>query len=168
MWLDILRKFFAGTVDVPSPSDIFLSKEVPELLVHGGIYEDQQGRHRVKKELVAIPFKQDPQLWMSIIPDTNSMDPVFDSPHTNLYMRGIDDGDMVVMVDWLAEQWEQQRDANILVYKTTSVYAVHRLASIKTVGHKRLWYFKGDNNWSKDPEPAGDEGIEWLLAGTIY
>lgn len=161
-----LRKVFVGTVDVPSPSDIIRNDSMISLLVHGGIYVDNKGRHRIKKELLYIPFQDDPQLWICSIPDTNSMDPLFDSPHTNLYIRGVDELDMSIMVSWIAVKWQQFGDANILVYRTPNNYAVHRLVEIK--GSERLWYFRGDNNWARDPEPANDEGIEWLMAGVIY
>ena len=160
-------------MDKPSPSDIlkegygalFLTDGVR--LLKGGPY------HVVKRELLNIPFECDPRLWICTIPDTNSMDPVFDSEHINLYIQGFGKTDQKIMVDWLVNEWFYKKSANILVYRTNGVGStsvVHRLKDIKYGKDNltRIWTFRGDNNRRDDPWKAGDADIQWLLIGTIY
>jgi len=156
------------TIERPSPSDIV--NDAIGLLT-GGITKSIDGYHRIDKTLLDIPFAEDPRLWICPIPDTNSMDPLFDHGHSNLYMRGVNAPDQRLMVNWIADQWDDGM-ANIIVYKLTGYSVVHRLHDIQLVGHpgheERAWWFKGDNNIRKDPHPARDSEIKWLYIGTIF
>jgi hypothetical protein len=162
---------FKGTVELPSPSDI-LTPGMAYLTDPGAFYNDGI-RLRLKKEYVIIPFNQDPVVWACSIPDTNSMDPVFDKGHDNLYLQGENPADQGILVNWLAQEWlsppvgEKPR-ANIIVYRTTSIYAVHRLAEIKQDIQGRKWYFRGDNNSTRDAGFARDSEIQWVLTMTAY
>lgn len=174
-----LLKAFTGTVDQPSPSDIF--KTLDFMWTEGALYWTDRdwtpSNHyipakilRVKKEYVNIPFTKDPILWPSVIPGTFSMDPVFDKEHHNLYMAGSSSAEQIMMIEWLEKEWLQMKRANIVVYESEdhSKYAVHRVHNITYDNNGRLWWFKGDNNATKDKSPARDGGIYWLLTNTTY
>ena len=162
-----LKKLLTGGGgEQPSPSDIFRGEKVSQLFREGTYYESGLYK-RVKKELLNIPFEEDPELWISPIPDTNSMDPVFDKGHNNLYIRGFTGIDQQIMINWIALQYAKgSRD--ILVYKLGSDRPiVHRVSRMEDDIIGRRWWFKGDNNMVEDPKPATDAEIEWLYAGTI-
>jgi len=74
------------------------------------------------------------------------------------------------MINWLADEWQNKQKANIVVYESEdrSKYAVHRLHEIGSDSSGRLWWFKGDNNASKDRAPARDSGIYWVCTTTTY
>lgn len=169
-----LSKFFTGTVERPSPSDI-----VPE----GNIrYDVSAGLILILLGGLNIPFTKPPKVWISSIPGTLSMDPVFDKEHNNIYIAGIDNENQKSMVDWLAKEWFDKKMANIIVYrimanpadspldfsKAHKIYPVHRLSRIKVEAGERKWYFKGDNNITEDPYPAKDENILYLCIGTVF
>lgn len=162
-----LSKLFTGTIERPSPSDI-LRREVASYLFTGGVYLDPHGQWRVKRELLRVPFELDPDLWLCMIPDSNSMDPILDAEHDNLYLKGRTLDDQRRLVEWLALEWETKRAANVIVYQTPQMYAVHRLIEIKTINGERRWRFKGDNNPTADPGFATDSQIKYVSLGTIY
>jgi len=159
-----LTKLFRRGANLPSPSDI-----VPKasLTYNTGILE-------IKLDNLFIPFTKPPKVWLSSIPGTRSMDPVFDTEHNNIYIQGADSENQKILVDWLAKEWLNKKMANIIVYRIPSdfrqpakIYAVHRLSRVEIDG-ERKWYFKGDNNITEDPYPAKDENILWVCVGSIY
>ena len=154
--------------DKPSPSDIIRNDRFEEIFT-GGIYSDTNGRWRIKRELLHPNFNDDPELWLSPIPDTNSMDPVFDSEHNNIYMRGVNVADQSLLIQWLAYEWTQKRMANNIIYQA-SPYSliIHRLKKVEGRPPLRRWTFMGDNNTGTDPHKATDQEIKWVMIGTIY
>ena len=165
-----IGKMLAGTVDRPSPSDVLI-QGMAYLWTPSAFYIDASGRLRLKKEFVRIPFNHDPVVWPSGIPGTKSRDPVFDKEHDNLYLQGETPLDQGIMVAWLANEWQnppavEKPRANIIVYQTPDIYAVHRLDKIEVDNSGRKWWFKGDNNATRDPSPARDSEIQWVLVMT--
>ena len=170
-----LKAQLPSTGERPSPSDLFIT---PPLLWGDGVYNVTSYNFsigagwiaRLKKESVSIPFTKDPILYVYPIPDTGSMDPLFDAGHNVFYLAGYDAADMPVLVEWLHERWlAVPPEANIVVYNIPgAMYAVHRIDEVSTDGTGRLWWFKGDNNRVRDPYPARDEHITMILAGILY
>lgn len=158
---------FKGS-DKPSPSDIVRNDRFTEIFT-GGIYKDGQQRWRIRRELLVPFFNEDPELWMSEIPNTNSMDPVFDTEHNNIYMRGMTVADQSLLIQWLAREWTQKRMANNIVYQPGPYQSIiHRLKNIEGVTPNRRWVFRGDNSPGTDPHKATDQEIRWVLIGTVY
>lgn len=165
-------KIFLGTVDRPSPSDIFTSPEF--MWTPGAIYLDNAGRRRVKKYYCLIPFEEDPFILSFEVPPTRSEDPIFDKHHHTIYLDGATPEDHRTMVNWLANEWfspppgEKPR-ANLIAYQVPGENAkIHRLQKIQFDSQGRKWWFKGDNNVSRDPIPARDEHIWWVCATIVY
>ena len=158
---------FKGS-EKPSPSDIVKNDLIKEIF-QGGIYQDGAGRWRIKRELLWPFFNDDPELWLCIIPNTNSMDPVFDKEHINIYMKGYTAPDHSLLIQWLANEWTFKRMANIIVYQPGPYTpVVHRLKKVEDVYPNRRWTFLGDNSAGTDPHRATDQEIKWVLIGTIY
>jgi len=156
-----LSKLFGRTQDVPSPSDIV--KDI------GTQYYEMTNRVEIDLNHLNIPFTKPPKIWVSPIPDTDSMDPVFDHGHGNIYIAGSDEDNQNILLEWLSNEWFYDKRANIIVYQLPGQNPiVHRLDHVAWTGKGRKWWFKGDNNISKDPTPASDNDIKWLLIGTIY
>ena len=153
--------FKRSGLDLPSPSDI-----IPEEAIS---YDKATGKLVVDLSKTNIPFTKLPKVWPCSIPATRSMDPVFDHSHNNIYLAGADEDEQKIMVEWLAKEWFEKKSANIIVYQIPGkISIVHRLDAITTDQSGRAWWFKGDNNITKDPEPARDENIKYVAATIIY
>ncbi len=157
-------KFFSKGLEQPSPSDI-VAQDSLEVQYHA----DKRISVLILLDQLNIPFTKEPRVWISPIPDTGSMDPVFDHEHNNIYIQGLDAANQAILVSWLFDEWWNKKRANIIIYQLPgSNPVVHRLLKIDIDGQGRKWWFKGDNNRSKDPVPARDENIKWLMIATIY
>lgn len=160
-----LTNVFKPTVDQPSPSDIVRDDQVISLFTGGTVYHD--GVHwRIRRDVFNIPLAEDMKLWVCSIPDTNSMDPVFDAGHKNLYVWPTNHADKNQLRNWMVEQYNAG-NRDIAVYRNATTYAVHRISRITMDKTGRRWYFKGDNNAREDSGYARDSEIEWLYIGTI-
>ena len=162
-----LSKLFKSGAEQPSCSNIFKDGIIPQLF-QGGVYVGPTG-HRIKREMLNIPLVDDPLLWICPIPNTNSMDPVFDAGHHNLYIKGWTKADQRAIVEFIAMEYTNGQ-GNIVVYRPTpQAYnlIVHRLSRITADVDGRWWWFKGDNNATEDPKPVQDEAIEYIYAGTL-
>lgn len=153
MW-EILSRLF-GTFERPSPSDI-----VP----HSNI------RHDIGANLILIslgglniPFALPPQVWISAMPDTNSMDPVFDFTHSVILIAGADKTDHKKLLDFL-------KVGDIAVYKVDELKfsIIHRIVKIGNDSKGRYFRFQGDNNAVKDPYNVRDSQVLFLCIGTIF
>jgi hypothetical protein len=153
MCFKTLAKFFTGTIERPSPSDI-----VPKSNI---VYNSANGKLEVTLTGTDIPFTQPPKVWVPTIPDTNSMDPVLDAEHNNILIAGADEDNQKILVDFL-------KVGDIAVYQVPEMRAIHRIIKIETDAVGRKFTFKGDNNPQADPFVVRDENIEWLSIGTIY
>ena len=105
-----------------------------------------------------------PEVWIPHIPDTGSMDPVMDSEHNNILIRGQNDADQIVIVDWLFNQ----PPGNIAVYRTARIYAIHRVIAKGDDELGDYLIFKGDNNRIEDPDLVRREDVRYISLGTIY
>ena len=153
MCFKTLAKFFTGTVERTSPSDI-----VPKNNIH---YNSETSKLEVTLTGIGIPFTSPPRVWIPTIPDTNSMDPVLDAEHNNILIAGADEDNQKILVDFI-------KVGDIAVYQVPGMRAVHRVIKIETDAVGRKFTFKGDNNPQADPYEIRDENIEWLSIGTIY
>ena len=148
-----------STIDKPSPSDIFPQDAISQ--TGTGITIDFRQS--------SIPFTKLPSVWISAIPGTKSMDPVFDKEHNNIYIKGADEANQSILIEWLAEEWFTNKRANMIVYRDQdSTLIIHRLSEISISNGMREWRFKGDNNKTEDPCVVYDNQIEWVLATIIY
>jgi hypothetical protein len=161
--MQLLRKFFLGTVDVPSPSDIVPSESIYHL----------EGSSQVHIDLsrLNIPFSRLPKVWIPPVPDTNSMDPGFDHQHNPILIAGADEENQQIMVEWLAQEWKRnpKTAANIIVYQLEGGYPyIHRIVAMGEDAEGRYWRLRGDNNFRRDPYKVRDRHIKWLCIGTVY
>ncbi len=145
-WLD---KLF-GTGERPSPSDWVLNS----LELNDWINNFPWQRLRVS-------LVQKPLVWVPDIPDTNSMDGVFDIGNNNILIAGANRLDHQALIDTLII-------GDIAVYQIPQTCAIHRIIGIKNDGVGRYFKFKGDNNTSSDPYKIRDCDIKWISIGTIY
>ena len=164
-------------IDKPSPADI-----VPRV---GILADDYAKKFIIDMHQVNIPFTKPPRLLPIMdIPNSKSMDGLFDYGNNNLYIKPVDEANHKIMVDWIAQTWllssgKQTVDAvyRIMVNdlddpndftKPHLWYAIHRLVDIGYDTEGRFFWFAGINNLARDNYPARDKNIIWLNIGTIF
>ena len=146
-----LSKFFRGTVERLSPSDWLPKSAVitwAEFLPW-------------KSLNIGTQLSTRPKIWIPMIPDTNSMDGVFDFGNNNILIAGASQSDHKIIVANISE-------GDIAVFRTASIYAIHRVIKIGNDTHGKYFRFKGDNNFSTDPDMVRESEIEWVSIGVIY
>uniref|UniRef100_A0A6M3LKR8 Putative peptidase n=1 Tax=viral metagenome TaxID=1070528 RepID=A0A6M3LKR8_9ZZZZ len=146
-----LSKFFKGTVERLSPADW-----LPEDVVR--TWADSIPWQSLK---LGVQLSQKPKIWVPMIPDTNSMDGVFDYGNNNILIAGANEADHAIIVANIIE-------GDIVVYRTKSIYAIHRVVEIGYDAQGKYFRFKGDNNFSADPGKVRESEIEWVSIGVIY
>ena len=148
-WIASLLKMLSGTIERPSPGDWVSEPDV------------QSWAESFPWLGLNVHLAERPKIWVPMIPDTNSMDGVFDYGHNNILIAGSNDDDHQALVAHLVV-------GDIAVYRTSSIYAIHRIIEIGDDAAGRYYRFKGDNNSTKDPEKIRESQIEWVSIGTIY
>jgi len=146
-----LNKFFGGTVERPSPADW-----LPEIDV--ATWADSIPWESLN---IGAQLSAKPKIWIPMIPDTNSMDGVFDFGNNNILIAGANKSDHKIIVANIIE-------GDIAVYRTTSTYAIHRVIKIGNDAQGKYFKFKGDNNYASDPGKVRESEIEWVSIGVIY
>ena len=148
-----LSKFFTGTIERPSPSDI---------IQETGIIADNFGaKIIIDLRQNNIGLVNQPKVWIPPIPDKNSMDGAFDIGNNNILIAGADEADQKRMIDFI-------NVGDIAVYRTATFYAIHRVVEIGNDEQGKFYRFKGDNNPVRDPEKIRENEIKWLSLGVIY
>lgn len=156
-----LKAQYAWKPELASPSDI-----VPL----AGIYHDGEGVVTVDLRKLNIEgLSSYPSVWIPEVPDTGSMDPVFDAESNNILIAGrtpedrariaraVKLGDIVVAHDPPGE--------NI---REGDYYVIHRVWQIGSDELGVYYVLKGDHNTTDDGVKVRPEGILWLSVGTIY
>ena len=164
-------------VEKPSPADI---------VKQGGIKLDNStAKFTVDMRQLNIPFTKQPRLEpITEIPDTNSMDGLFDYGNNVLYIRSADAENHKIMVDWIAQQWLDSKGLltadcvyRIMVNEADDPndfnkpglgYIIHRLVEVGQDDKGRFFWFKGINNLGRDMYPARDSNILCLNIGVVY
>jgi len=144
-----LLKLFTGTIERPSPGDWLPEDAVKE-------WADKLSWPKLHVKL-GVP----PKVWVPMIPDTNSMDGVFDYGNNNILIAGATEADHKTLTGHLSV-------GDIAVYRTPNFYAIHRIVKIDADSDGKYFKFKGDNNASRDPDKVRESQIEWVSIGTIY
>ncbi len=150
-WLG--RLFNKSGVEKPSPSNI-----VPEenIVAAGlGIF--------IKLEGINVTLTQMPKIWIPMIPDTNSMDGVFDYGNNNILIAGQDEADHKRLIDFITL-------GDIAVYESDGAYplTIHRIVKIGNDSQGKYFIFKGDNNATEDSGKVRESEIKWVSVGVIY
>lgn len=142
--------------DKPSPADIVKTEAFH--------YDDNTGILTVDFKKINVQLSEVPKVWVTPIPDTDSMDPLFDYGHNNLLLGGRNSADQQKLIDFMAE-----RPGNIAVYKFPNWARgiIHRIVEIGQDDQGRFFKFRGDNNLKGDPDKVRDAHITHLYAGTI-
>ncbi len=143
------RRVLTGTLERPSPSDWLPEESVrwwAEMLPWSSL---------------AVHLKESPKIWVPMIPDTNSMDGVFDFGNNNILIAGRNEVDQGKIVDALIA-------GDIAVYRTPNIYCIHRIVEISSDEYGKYFIFKGDNNPGRDPDRVRSAEILWVSVGTIY
>ncbi len=163
-----LGKLFTGTIERPSPSDI-----VPQDSI--GVVATDKLSIGIDLTRLNIPFTIPPRVWVPPIPDTNSMDPSFDSDHNNILIAGADESEQKIMLDFVKagdiaayRVMENPADNPGDFSKPHKFWAIHRIMKIDKDDAGRYFRFKGDNNATYDPYKVRDAEILWLSIGVIY
>jgi hypothetical protein len=102
-----------------------------------------------------------PKVWIPMIPDTNSMDGCFDYGNNNILIAGADSIEHKKLIDFI-------KVGDIAVYRSPSIYAIHRIVEIGNDKEGKYFRFKGDNNSIMDKDKVRESQIEWVSIGTIY
>ena len=149
---DIILKFFTGTIERPSPSD---------MVKREAITSDADAVVTIDLKRLNIPLSRSPKIWVPDIPDTNSMDGVFDLGNNNILISCDNPADQDILVSSL-------RVGDIAVYRTATIYAIHRIIKIAHDGQGKYFRFKGDNNAVADPDKIRVNQVFYVSVGTIY
>jgi len=131
-----VSKVFKPTLDLPSPRDLIPKSDIT-----------------YSKEKVEIKHLK-PNIWLTDVADTKSMDPTVDAGHTCILTDNFKHEDLAV--------------GDVVVYSTGTKNIMHRIIKIEQDAQGRKYTLKGDNNYRKDPYVVRNEHIRWLLIGIIY
>uniref|UniRef100_A0A6M3JAL5 Uncharacterized protein n=1 Tax=viral metagenome TaxID=1070528 RepID=A0A6M3JAL5_9ZZZZ len=159
---DLIKKLFGGgTVEQPSPSNIIPAENIHKI--------GNPLRLEINLWNINIPW-DDSQvgLWYPSIPNSNSMDPIYDEGHNVSYLKPGSKANHIIMCDWL--------EAEILMgFRNIAVYFVDATLSIThyafAVGHDaegRYFRFKGFNNSQPDPYKVRDNQLMCIGFNITY
>ena len=155
-----LRQLFVWSPEVSSPSDI-----VPR----DGIYYNGDGLLTVDLRKMYIELDKPPSVWIPDIPDTGSMDPVFDSEHNNILISGqtLEDHEKIVKSIKLGDIVVARIPPDYALPST--YYVIHRVWKIGQDYDSGIYYIlKGDHNQGDDGIKVRAKNILHLSIGTIY
>ena len=154
MIMRLLKLIFLGTLELPGPGD-WVSKD-------GLVLDKDAGTLTIDFRHLYPNLEELPDVWLPDIPDTNSMDPVFDAGHHNILIRGKTAGDHRRVIRYL-------RVGDIIVCNVGGGRSViHRLVEIGRDDSGLYYRTQGDNVARKDPYIFRESDILWVSAGTIY
>lgn len=127
-------------------------------------YDQTSGRLTIElsslKELYGL--SQNPLYQPVVIPDKNSMDPVFDVQHNPFVIAGATPEDHSKLIDAL-------QPGDIAAYWNGEEYRIHRIVKIETDSQGKRFTFLGDNNAKiVDPWVVRPEHITFISLGTFY
>ena len=144
---------YKPTVDIPSPRDIIPNENV--------IHFENQNCITIRLHKPNLPINREPDVWLTTVADTNSMDAMVDYGHTCILIKGQTRAEHRALVQSL-------RVGDVVVYTNGTDNILHRIIEITTDEQGRKYKLKGDNNWAPDPYIIRDAHILWLLIGVIY
>jgi len=173
LWVTVRYKLF--TLEVPSPSDIIPKESISVV----------GAKVMIDFSRLNIAFTKDPIVWPAVdIPDSNSMDNLFDYGNNNFLIQPADAENHKTMVDFIAEEWLKRKAANVCVYRMMvnpednpydftkpaqpRGYVIHDICKVGFDEKGRYFKFKGWNVALHDPWVVRDENILYLSAGTAY
>jgi signal peptidase I len=134
-----IGNIFKPTTDVPSPRDIVPGDDIE--------YNATDKKVTIKNI--------EPDIWLTRVQDTNSMDPTVDAGHTCILTSHYQPENLAV--------------GDVIVYEcVTNNPILHRIVKIEQDSEGRKFTLKGDNNYRKDSCVVRDHHIKWLLIGIIY
>jgi hypothetical protein len=172
---DLIEQLALG-VEKPSPANIVMQT--------GILANDHTKKFTIDTRWLNIPFTKPPRLLPIMeIPDTGSMDGLFDHGNNNLYIAPADKANHKIMMDWIVQQWLDSKGLQTVDAVTRIMadeaddpndfskphlwYAIHRLVEVGNDKKGRYFWFAGINNPTRDPYPAREHNIIWLNIGTI-
>ncbi len=158
--LELLKELFAKQeqpgVERPSPGD-WVQEEALS-------YNQTTGVLSIDLKQLTIPLIAPPVVILPGVPDTNSMDPVFDAGNNNILIQGANGPDMEALRNAL-------KVGDVAVYITSNGgYIIHRIIDISVDEHgEKYFVFEGDNNAGiRDAQIVRPENITHISIGTIY
>lgn len=131
-----ISKYFKPTIDVPSPRDL-----IPQSAIK---YSGKQ---------ITIDGIE-PNVWITTVADTNSMDPTVDAGHTCVLTTSFKPEELAI--------------GDVVIYANGTQLVLHRIVNIEEDNQGRKFTLKGDNNYKKDPHVIRDAHIRYLLLMIIY
>ena len=142
-----------GTWERPSASDILPRDSITHL----------QTSNKIEIDLnqILIPFTKPPMVWIASIADTNSMDPGFDFEHNVILVRGVDEENQNILLNFI-------KVGDVVVYQSPQMFAIHRIVKIEHTRNGREYTLRGDNNSANDPYPVFDNYIQWLAVAIVF
>jgi len=129
----------------------FLKKSGLERISPNNWIADNDVVYIPKNHLLTIKIK--PDVWITDVSDTNSMDGLVDIGHSVILTNNFDKSKLAV--------------GDIVCYQYYTRLILHRIVQIKE-GANRLYKCRGDNNTVDDPYWLSDVNIKWLCVGILY
>ncbi len=126
-------------------------------------YDQSTGILSVNLMKLNVKLSAPPTVILPGIPNTNSMDPVFDEGHTNILMQGANSPDMDALRNAL-------KIGDVAVYMTADGGSIiHRIVGDGTDAEGKYFVFAGDNNSGiRDAQIVRLENIAYVSLGAIY
>ena len=134
---DFFKRLNRIAPEIPSPRDIIPQSDISY----------SSSRKTITIENI------EPEIWLTSVKDTNSMDAMVDAGHTCILTSNFNVDDLVV--------------GDVVVYKNWDRSIIHRIVKIAEDSEGKLYTMKGDNCYYCDP-PVRDSQIKYLLLGIIY
>ncbi len=155
--IDFFSRLFRGTPgqERPSPGDW-----QPEA---GISYDQSTGVLAIDLMKLNVNLSAPPVVILPGVPNTNSMDPVFDEGNQNILIQGANGPDMDALRKAL-------KVGDVAVYVDgQGGYIIHRISRIYWDGQGQVLRFMGDNNAGiEDEQIVRLENIAYVSIGAIY
>lgn len=158
--LDWLKSLLGSTTtkEIPNPSDIFPTSALS--------FSDVKMVLNLSQS--RIPFTKPPVCVPAELIDSNSMDGWMDSGNNPLLIKGADVENQKILTDWLIQEWETKKAANVVVYDNRQMKAIHQIYGMGADQYGKYFLTKGINNPRPDPWGVRPEHIQYLCFGIIF
>ena len=151
-----LPSWLVGTVERISPQEWlpFTAFNITQV--------DSKANIAVDLSKLKVALRLPPNIIMSEVDDSNSMDPTIDKGGVQFYIAGVNTDDHRLLVNALTV-------GDIAVYeRTNGEHIIHRIIAIRQDKEGKYYRFKGDNNSVADSDRVRVEHIKLVHIGSIY
>ncbi len=133
-------------IDIRSPRDFIDHKKIDKIALMKAIGLDPRIKHT--------------DVQLGIVKDSNSMLPMFDSPHTPMLIR--------LPQPFEPYRYEDLTVGDVIVFEALGRNIIHHIFSIEEDEQGRKYRTKGLHNARRDPWSIRDSHIKWVLNLIAY